>query len=117
MFSLICNYMKPRNAGWLTKIKVVPNTEQAEKWTTITDPQQMDQELLNYCQMHFSKSFGTPFTTPLLSDLLKYDGMTAFRQQVLQGTADITNLNTNDHTKLLLQHQKYCTPANVPRFQ
>ncbi len=103
-------------AGGLTKIKI-PNPKQPQQWTTLTDPHQIDQELLKYCQEHFSKSFGTPYTVPPLSNLLDYDGITQFGQTVLNGTADLSLLNLNHHTKLLLQHQKYCTPANILKYQ
>jgi len=77
----------------------------------------MDQKLVEYCQSHFSKSHGTPFTIPPLSTLLKYDGLTPFGTEVLHGTADLDALNLDHSTRLLLQHQKYCTPPHAPQFQ
>jgi len=108
--------MKPRSTGGLTKL-CIPDPQQPSQWITITDPNLMDHHLLEYCQHHFSNSHGTPFTVPPLTNLLKYDGLTPFGSAVIQGTADLDDLNINHSTRLLLKHQKSCTPANIPRFK
>jgi len=102
---------------WQANQTTIPNLEQPSKWNTITDPNLMDQNLLEYCQNHFSNSHSTPFTVPPLPTLLKYDGLTPFGTEVLQGTADLESLDINQSTQLLFQHQKSCTPDNIPCFQ
>jgi len=108
--------MKPRTAGGLSKLKI-PDPEQPQKWNTITNPHQMDQELLRYCQDHFGKSYGTPYMVAPLKELLAYDGVTPFGQQILHGTTDLSSLEIDKYTASLLRHQQYCTPANAPKFQ
>jgi len=108
--------MKPKSAGGCTKLKI-PHPEDPNQWLTVTDPQVMGQELLKYCQNHFSNSFGTPFTIPPLSNILDYDGLSPFGQAILNGTADLSQLNLDNHTHLLLQHQQNCTPNYIPQFQ
>jgi len=115
-FSLVCHFMKLQSAGGLSKLKI-PDPDKPQKWKTITKPHQMDQELLQYCQHHFGKSLGTPFTVSPLNDLLSYDSLTTFGQQVLHDTANLSMLTIDEYTSLLLRHQKYCTPANIPKFQ
>jgi len=86
-FSLHRHYMKLTPLGASQNYGSLP--PKTTKWITITDPHMMDQELLAYCQHHFSNSFGTPFTIPPLAPLLNYDGLTKFGQEVLKGTANI----------------------------
>jgi len=115
-FGLVCHFMKLRTVGGLSKLKIL-DPEQPQKWNTITDPHQMDQELLQYCQDHFGKSFGTPYMVAPLSKLLAYDRLAEFGQHVLHGTADLSSQKIDDYTASLLRHQQYCTPANIPKFQ
>jgi len=115
-FGLFKHFMKPKSTGGLTKL-LVPDPTEPSQWSVITEPHQMDDHLLAYCQHHFSKSHGTPFTVAPLKDLLQHDGLTPFGQSVLQGTADFDSLPLDLHTRLLLQHQKYCTPTMQPMHQ
>ncbi len=47
---------------------------------------------------------------PLLAKLLYYNSLTPFGQQVLDGTANLHNLDISHHTRLLLHHQKAPKP-------
>jgi len=53
--------------------------------TTIMDLDEMNKMLLEYSRIHFSKAQGSPFTVEPLSNLLQYDGLTTFGNQVLKG--------------------------------
>jgi len=77
----------------------------------------MDNFLLEYSQTHFGQACGTPYTVPPPTELLGYDGLTPFGKQVLHGTAPIDTLPINRYTKLLLNHQRYCTPLSQPTHQ
>jgi len=81
------------------------------------NPQEMDKHLLAYSKTHFGQAHGSPYTVPPLSTPLGYDGLTPFSQQVLSGTANIDHLAVPQHAKLLLTHQKYCTPLTQPMHQ
>jgi len=62
----------------------------------------MEQHLIEYCRIHFQQAQGSPYTVPPLSDLLQYDSLTPFGTQILQGTANLDDLNISEATKLLL---------------
>jgi len=81
------------------------------------DPKLMDMHLLEYCKLHFGQVHGTPYTVPLLSTLLRYDGLTPFGNKILTGTANLEELQISNYTRMLLKHQKLCTPTDVPRYQ
>jgi len=53
---------------------------------------------------------------PPLSTLLGHNSLTMFGCQVLDGTADLQNLDVSHHTKLLLQHQKAWPQSHLPHF-
>jgi len=52
-FKLHCQFMKPWSNGSLTKLQI-PNPEQPSQWITITDPNRIDQKLLEYSQHHLA---------------------------------------------------------------
>jgi len=65
----------------------------------------MEQKLLNHSQKHFSQAKGTPYTTAPLNNLLGYDGLTEFGNQVFRGTIP-PETQLPPAAKLLLQHQQ-----------
>ncbi len=115
-FTLHRNYVKPRSAGGLTRL-LVPNPTAPDKWLTIIEPHHMEQQLMEYCHIHFQQAQGSPYTVPPLSDLLNYDSLTPFGTQVLNGTANLTSLDVSPYAKLLLQHQCTWLPANHQKLQ
>jgi len=76
----------------------------------------MEQHLIEYCHIHFQQAQGSPYTVPPLSDLLHYDSLTPFGAQILQGTANLDELNISEPTKLLLRHQKSWLTTEHNRF-
>jgi len=59
---------------------------------------------------NFKQAHSSPYMIPLLAKLLYYNSLTPFGQQVLDGTANLHNLNISHHTRLLLHHQKAPKP-------
>jgi len=64
----------------------------------------MENKRLAHSQQHFSQAHGTPYTTAPLKDLLQYNGLTKFGNQVLSGNLP-DNLDVSPTTQLLLKHQ------------
>jgi len=83
---------------------LVPMPKQLDNWTTICDPMTMNQHLLECSQMHFHQAHDTPFTQPLLSDLLNFDGLTLFGDVIYQGKPIPNDLDIDPTTCLLLFH-------------
>jgi len=71
----------------------------------------MESKLLEHSQQHFSQAHGTPYTQMPLNDLLQYNGLTDFGNQVFQGNLP-PNLDVNPATRLLLEHQKSLIEPN-----
>jgi len=115
-FNLHRHYMKPRSAGGLTRL-LIPDPTKEHQRSTIIEPRTMEHHLIEYCKVHFQQAQGSPYTVPSLSDLLQYDSLTPFGATVLNGTADLDNLNLSDPTKLLLCHQRTWLPNNHQRLQ
>ncbi len=107
--------MKPRTASSLTRL-LVPDESDSTKWKTIINLEEMETSLIDYCQEHFKEAHGSPYTIPPLSTLLNPDSLTPFGRQVLQGTADLQQLDVSHHTKLLLHHQRAWPQSHLPRF-
>jgi len=114
-FALHRQFMKPHTAGGLTRL-LVPDGNDSNKWMTLINPTEMENSLIDYCQQHFKEAHGTPYTIPPLSELLKPDSLTPFGRKVLNGTADLQQLEISHHTKLLLQHQWAWSQSHLPRF-
>jgi len=115
-FTLHHNYMKPQSARGLTRL-LIPDPIASDKWLTIIKPHNMEQQLMEYCCIHFQQAQGSPCTVPPLSDLLNYDSLTPFGAQVLSGTTNLTSLDVSPYTRLLLQHQHTWLPADHQKLQ
>jgi len=74
--------------------------------TTIMEPDEMNDTLLEYSRLHFSKAQGSPFTVEPLSNMLQYDGLTVFGNQILKGRATLDNVNLQPPTKALLTNMR-----------
>jgi len=68
------------------------------------EPDEMNDTLLEYSRLHFSKAQGSPFTVAPLSHMLQYDGLMVFGNQILTGRAALDNLDLQPPTKALLTH-------------
>jgi len=106
--------MKLWSTGSLSNL-IVNSADDPTQQQVIQDPHLMDQHLLEYCKKHVSQAYGTPYTIPPLPTLLEYSSLMQF--QVLNGTADLNELLLSNHRKLLLRHQRYCTPLTQPMYQ
>jgi len=104
-FVAVKSILKPRSPGGLTHL-LIPNENDSNKWKTIDDPKDIEQNLLSFCQSHFATAHGSPFTIPPLSDLLQSDSVTPFAKNVLNGTAEIDELPIDKATKVFLKHQR-----------
>jgi len=62
--------------------------------------------LLECSHTDFRQVHGTPFTTPALSDLLGFDGLTPLRDLITKGDPIPSNIPLNPATWLLLKHQQ-----------
>jgi len=98
------HHMKPRSQGGLAFI--TKNNGPTEPTTTIMEPDEMNDTLLEYSRIHFSKAQGSPFTVEPLSNMLQYDGLTVFGNQILKGRAVLDNFNLQPPTKALLTHMQ-----------
>jgi len=72
---------KPRSSGGLAYLKTTNPANNSS--TLILDPEEMNDTLLDYSREHFAKAQGSPFTIAPLQNLLNYDGITPFGNQVL----------------------------------
>jgi len=70
----------------------------------------MEHHLLECSHAHFKQAQGTPFTIPPLSNLLGFDGLTPFGEQVTQGAPIPADIPLDPATRLLLTHQKTLLP-------
>ena len=78
--------------------------DESTQWREVHDPNEMENYLLAHSQKHFAQAEGTPCTVEPLRSLLEYDGLSDFAEQILAGAADLQSLDTDDFTKLLLEH-------------
>jgi len=93
--------IKPHSSGGLLHL-LVPNANETSGWSNVTDVQEMEQHLLEYSREYFKQAHGTPYTIPPLSHLLQYDVLKEFGDAVHAGTADFSQIEIEDATRLLL---------------
>ncbi len=113
-FHLIQQQLNPSTPGGLTSL-LVPDPESPDKWITIRDTATMEKNLLECSRSHFKQAQGTPFTIPPLSDLLGFDGLMPFGEQINQGVPIPSDLSLDPATRLLLSHQKTLLPSTESR--
>jgi len=104
-FSIVKRQVKPQTTGGLSHL-LVPNKDDNDTWTTVTDINEMEQHLVEYSREYFKQAHGTPYTIPPLSQLLRYDALTEFGDEIHAGTADLDALDVEEATRLLLRHQQ-----------
>jgi len=104
-FVAVKSILKPKSPGGLTYL-LVPDDNDSSQWKTIDDAKTIEKTLLSFCQSHFTKAHGSPFTVLPLSDLLKSDSVTPFADSLIKGTADIDRLPLDKATKAFLKHQR-----------
>jgi len=100
-FIIVHQQLNPSTPGGLTHL-LIPAPNSLDHWTTIPNTAEMEQHLLECSRTHFRKAHGTPFTIPPLSDLLGFDGLAPFGEQVTNGEPIPPHLNLDLVTQLLL---------------
>ena len=78
----------------------------------ISDPQAINDRIIERNQHHFSQAEGTPFAHPTLRDLFGRFGTNANSQKLLAGSLDIADLEVTDATKAILQRLRRAAPPN-----
>jgi len=68
-YTAFCHHRKPRSQGGL--VYITKNNGPNETPTTIMYMDEMNNMLLEYIQLHFSKAQGSPFTIAPLNHLLQ----------------------------------------------
>ena len=76
----------------------------------------MNHTLLEYSRTHFARAQGSPFMIDPLQQLLNYDGLTPFGNQVFKGRAQLEHLPLNALTKALLQNMQNKLPLSDPQI-
>jgi len=71
----------------------------------------MEHHLLECSHTHFKQVHGTPFTTPSLSDLLGFNGLMPFGEQITKGDPIPPDIALDPATQLLLSYQKMLLPT------
>jgi len=102
-FAITKAILKPHTAGGLTH--VLDSTDNGSTWESTTEREDMENKLLTHSQQHFSQAHGMPYTVAPLKELLQYNGLTEFGDQVFNGTIP-EDLNVSNTTRLLLENQK-----------
>jgi hypothetical protein len=92
-YQLLRKYLKPTIRGGITKIEV---EEPSGESTTITEPDDMINRILQRNKRHFSQATGTPFTQAPLTTLLGTCGETRQGIELIQGN-DQPQLGADAH--------------------
>jgi len=108
-FAITKVILKPHTAGGLTH--VLDSTDNGNMWEPITKWEDMENKLHAYSQQHFSQAHGMPYTIAPLKDLLQYNGLTEFGDQVFNRTIP-EDLDVPKTTQLLLENQKIALLPN-----
>ncbi len=109
---LVRSITKPRQQGGLSHVRVPTNqTPEETQWTSVYDPQQLEDLVLDQHCKHFSQAHGTIFTQEPLCTLINDDCTSTYTQQILSGTAQIDNLPIDEYTKLFFITSK---PKRLP---
>jgi len=114
-FSIVKCAVKPQATGGLSHL-IVPNPDDNNTWNTVMDIEMMEQHLVgDYSREYFKQVHGTPYTIPPLSNLLQYDALTQFGNEIHAGTVELNEVEIDVATQLLLQHQQSkMTPSEQP---
>eukprot|EP00957_Ditylum_brightwellii_P037424 2831434-Ditylum_brightwellii.AAC.1 len=74
----------------------------------------MEKHLQNHHNRHFCQAEKTPFAKEPVKSLIGYSEDTQFAKELLEGTADIENINTDECTKDFLRGIK-AHPTDPPK--
>ena len=81
------------------------NPKSCTEWQQIDVPSEVLEHIQQRNRDHFGQAHGTPFTIPPLSEHLGFTGYSEYGQQMLDGTYDATELDSN--VQLLIQHLEH----------
>ena len=76
------------------------------QFKTIDDPQLIDKLINEGNAHHLNQAQGTPFTIEPLLSLIGQDSFTSFFQEILDGTADLDDINVSPLIKEYLTNLK-----------
>ena len=76
------------------------------QFKTIDDPQLIDKLINERNAHHLNQAQGTPFTIEPLLSLIGQDSFTSFSQELLDGTADLDDINVSPLIKQYLTNIK-----------
>ena len=76
-----------------------------KEWQQIDIPSEVLQHIQTRNREHFGQAHGTPFTVPPLSEHLGFTGYSEYGQQMLDGTYNSADLESN--VQLLIQHLEH----------
>ena len=110
-------YMKPNQKSDLKHIEVPRdfknwnNISKSKKirWDTVTDPEQIEEILIDRNRQHLGQAQGTLFTTPEVLKLIGYNGYSEGSDSVLKGTVDTS------HIRITPLQKTYFPTSNVRR--
>ena len=98
---------KKRSSGPLTSILVpVPKEGKELEWYSITDGPTIEKVILERNRRHFSQAGETPLASEEIIELFGPGGDTKFAQNILDGSANLSEVTDNETTQLLLQLMK-----------
>jgi len=89
---MVQQLLNPTTPGRLTQL-IVPTPEDTTQWTTINDKEQIEMHLFQHSRTHFSQAHGTPFTQSPLKELLQFDAITLFGDNIFDRQAPPQELN------------------------
>ena len=102
LFAQLRQVFSERHQGGLSSI-LIPIGE-TEEWETIYDQNRIEDKLIERNHKHFGQAQGTPFTVEPLSTILDWSGNTETGEQLLEGTFDISTVDTDEATKIILKN-------------
>jgi len=94
---------------------MIPDPDNPQTWTTITNIPILKQHLMNYSQTHFKQAKGTPYTTTPMQTLLGHNGLTQSVQQIYNWEDPDQTLLINPATWCSLNIKYACLPPRQPQ--
>ena len=123
--------IKPRSTGGLSSLKLpsggVAKTFEQDKeknpaelersqldttneWTTITDPQMIETQILARNRRHFGQARPTPLAARSIQDALSFSGVSSTSDDLLFGRADIPTLTRNFYAQEIFKECERALP-------
>jgi hypothetical protein len=93
-FQILQNVIKPQDRSGITRLKVPTTNENGDrlvnangdaKWHILTNPQEIEQSIIDQNIQHFRQATDTPINLKAFTDVLEHDGDSEATEQLLQG--------------------------------